>query len=165
MFQALLALGSPVGECAASMEAMRRDARSSTYNNPMAVSQILPALHQKSYLAIKTKNCFNEDGKCSIISVHLFFPGCVVFSSRCVSSYRNSGAGAFRSRRGFTKWDQSDSDGGGGDVQRGDCSLLRGCAKGQFSVGGPGTSQGEKCWLHVSVYPHGVIFCVQKQEI
>lgn len=59
--QALLALGSPVGECAASMEAMRRDARSSTYNNPMAVSQILPALHQKSYLAVKTKNCLNED--------------------------------------------------------------------------------------------------------
>lgn len=69
-----MALGSPVGECAASMEAMRRDARSSTYNNPMAVSQILPALHQKSYLAVKTKNCLNEDGMCSVIAVHLFFP-------------------------------------------------------------------------------------------
>lgn len=71
VFKALLALGSPVGECAASMEAMRRDARSSTYNNPMAVSQILPALHQKSYLALKTKNCLNEDGTCSVISAHL----------------------------------------------------------------------------------------------
>lgn len=48
------------------MEAMRRDARSSTYNNPMAVSQILPALHQKSYLAVKTKNCLNEDGTAAL---------------------------------------------------------------------------------------------------
>lgn len=59
--QALLAMGGQVAECAASMEAMRRDARSNTYHNPMAVSQILPALHQKSYLTVKSKQCLNED--------------------------------------------------------------------------------------------------------
>lgn len=59
--QALLALGSPVEQCAASMKAMRTGARSGTYHNPMASSQILPALHQKSYLAVKNMNCLNED--------------------------------------------------------------------------------------------------------
>uniref|UniRef100_UPI0037E91AFE transcobalamin-2 isoform X2 n=1 Tax=Semicossyphus pulcher TaxID=241346 RepID=UPI0037E91AFE len=59
--QALLAMGSPVAECAASMEAMRTDARANKYENPMAVSQILPALHQKSYLTVKVKECLDED--------------------------------------------------------------------------------------------------------
>ncbi|KAM6944261.1 transcobalamin-2 [Lycodopsis pacificus] len=59
--QALIAMGSPVAECAASMEAMRTDARSNTYHNPMGISQILPALQQKSYLAVKNKECLNED--------------------------------------------------------------------------------------------------------
>lgn len=59
--QALLAMGSPVAECAASMQAMRTDARRNIYHNPMAISQILPALQQKSYLILKTKQCFNED--------------------------------------------------------------------------------------------------------
>ncbi|XP_056275271.1 transcobalamin-2 [Pseudoliparis swirei] len=59
--QALIAMGSHVAECAASMEAMRTGARSNTYNNPMAISQILPALQQKSYMAVKSKQCLNED--------------------------------------------------------------------------------------------------------
>ncbi|XP_063753112.1 transcobalamin-2 isoform X1 [Eleginops maclovinus] len=59
--QALLAMGSHVAECAASMEAMRTDARSNTYHNAMAISQILPALQQKSYLTIKNRECLNED--------------------------------------------------------------------------------------------------------
>ncbi|XP_071339052.1 transcobalamin-2 [Trachinotus anak] len=59
--QALLAMGSEVAECAASMEAMRTDARRNIYHNPMAISQILPALQQKSYLTVKTKECLNED--------------------------------------------------------------------------------------------------------
>ncbi|XP_075882084.1 transcobalamin-2 [Nelusetta ayraudi] len=59
--QALLALGSPVESCDASMEAMRTGIRSGTYHNPMASSQILPALQQKSYLAVKNKDCLNED--------------------------------------------------------------------------------------------------------
>lgn len=59
--QALIAMGSQVAECAASMEAMRTDARSNTYHNPMGISQILPALQQKSYLAVKNKECLNED--------------------------------------------------------------------------------------------------------
>lgn len=68
MFKALLAMGSPVAECDASMEAIRTDARSNTYHNPMAISQILPALYQKSYLTVKSKECLNEDGMCSLIS-------------------------------------------------------------------------------------------------
>ncbi|XP_023269196.1 transcobalamin-2-like [Seriola lalandi dorsalis] len=59
--QALLAMGSQVAECAASMEAMRTGARSNTYHNPMAISQILPALQQKTYLTVKSKDCLNED--------------------------------------------------------------------------------------------------------
>lgn len=59
--QALLAMGSPVEECAASMEAMRTGARGNTYNNPMAISQVLPALHHKSYLSVKGKECLGED--------------------------------------------------------------------------------------------------------
>ncbi|XP_051279607.1 transcobalamin-2 [Dicentrarchus labrax] len=59
--QALLAMGSPVAECAVPMEAMRADARNNTYHNPMAISQILPALHQKSYLTVKSKECDNDD--------------------------------------------------------------------------------------------------------
>lgn len=72
VFKALLAMGSPVAECAASMEAMRTDARSNTYHNPMAVSQILPALQQKSYLAVKSKECQNEDGMYNIIFLPLW---------------------------------------------------------------------------------------------
>ncbi|XP_028314320.1 transcobalamin-2 [Gouania willdenowi] len=59
--QALLAMGSEVSMCAPSMEAMRTAANSNTYSNPMAVSQILPALHLKSYLTLRTKDCLNED--------------------------------------------------------------------------------------------------------
>uniref|UniRef100_UPI003AAC82C5 transcobalamin-2 n=1 Tax=Centroberyx gerrardi TaxID=166262 RepID=UPI003AAC82C5 len=59
--QALLAMGSQVAECAASMEAMRTDARSNTYHNPMSISQTLPALQQKTYLHVKSKECLNED--------------------------------------------------------------------------------------------------------
>uniref|UniRef100_A0A1A8E298 Transcobalamin II, like n=1 Tax=Nothobranchius kadleci TaxID=1051664 RepID=A0A1A8E298_NOTKA len=59
--QALLAMGTNVEECAASMEAMRTAARSNTYHNPMAISQTLPALQKKSYLNVKSKECLNED--------------------------------------------------------------------------------------------------------
>ncbi|XP_006784349.1 transcobalamin-2 [Neolamprologus brichardi] len=59
--QALLAMGSEVAECAASMEAMRTAARSNAYHNPMAISQTLPALHQTSYMAVKSKECLTED--------------------------------------------------------------------------------------------------------
>lgn len=70
--QALLAMGIQVSAqptcrssssvvCAVSMEAMRRDARNNTYHNPMALSQVLPALHHKSYLTVKDMDCLNED--------------------------------------------------------------------------------------------------------
>lgn len=153
VFKSLLAMGSHIAECAASMEAMRTDARSSTYDNPMAVSQILPALQHKSYLSVKSKECINEDGMCSITSTscgHCDVRLCLYTVSWCVRSYRHSGAGAYRSCGGFTKQDQSHRDGASGDIQRSDCWILCGSAKGQLSVGGPWTSQGEKCWLHVS---------------
>ncbi|XP_029493799.2 transcobalamin-2 [Oncorhynchus nerka] len=59
--QALLAMGSQVQECSTSMEAMRSDVRKGTYLNPMAMSQTLPALQQKTYLQVKGKQCRNED--------------------------------------------------------------------------------------------------------
>ncbi|XP_010730858.3 transcobalamin-2 [Larimichthys crocea] len=59
--QALAALGQPVEKCGATMNAMRTDARNNKYHNPMAISQILPALHQKTYLSLREKNCENED--------------------------------------------------------------------------------------------------------
>ncbi|KAM9360250.1 transcobalamin-2 [Symphorus nematophorus] len=59
--QALLAMGSPATEYATSMEAMRTGARANTYHNPMAISQVLPALNLKSYLTVKNKECLNED--------------------------------------------------------------------------------------------------------
>jgi len=62
-------MGSEVAEYAATMEAMRTAFRSNIYHNPMANSQILPALYKKSYLSVKSKECLNEDGMCSRISV------------------------------------------------------------------------------------------------
>ncbi|KAF1389159.1 hypothetical protein PFLUV_G00070560 [Perca fluviatilis] len=58
--QALLAMGSPFAEYATSMEAMRISARNNIYHNPMAISQILPALQLKSYLAVESMGCLNE---------------------------------------------------------------------------------------------------------
>lgn len=59
--QALLAMGSQIEECATSMEAMRTSARSNAYFNPMAISQTLPGLQQKTYLHVKSMECSNED--------------------------------------------------------------------------------------------------------
>lgn len=60
--QALLAMGTQMEECASAMEALRADFKKGTYHNPMAVSQVLPALQQQSYLHLKSKECRNEDG-------------------------------------------------------------------------------------------------------
>lgn len=79
-----------------------------------------------------------------------FLPSDPLSLHHALRLYRQSCSGACGSCGGFTKWDQSGSDGGGGDVQRGSSSLPCGCAEGQLSVGRPETSQGEKCWLHVS---------------
>lgn len=62
LFQALLAMGSPETEYTAAMEAMRASVRCETYHNPMAISQVLPALYLQSYLSIKNKQCLSEDG-------------------------------------------------------------------------------------------------------
>ncbi|CAG08472.1 unnamed protein product [Tetraodon nigroviridis] len=59
--QALLAMGSPESEYTAAMEAMRTSVRCNVYHNPMAMSQVLPALHLKSYLSLQNKECVSED--------------------------------------------------------------------------------------------------------
>lgn len=157
-------MGSPVGHCAASMEAMRTGARSNTYHNPMAISQILPALHQKSYLAVKTKNCLEEDGMCSVVSPPCgHFRWCQAVSSwlcRVSSCLRLLSVGARWAWGGSAKWDQSDSDRGGGDVEWSSFSLPCGCAKGQHSVGGPGNPHGEKHQLHVSLYNANLMYFI-----
>lgn len=62
LFQALLAMGNKVGEDSTSMKALWADVEKGTYHNPMAISQILPALQQSSYLHLKNKDCSSEDG-------------------------------------------------------------------------------------------------------
>uniref|UniRef100_A0A3B4B6I8 Transcobalamin-like C-terminal domain-containing protein n=1 Tax=Periophthalmus magnuspinnatus TaxID=409849 RepID=A0A3B4B6I8_9GOBI len=59
--QALLAMGQQVFECSMPLEAMRRDARNGLYHNPMALSQVLPALQLRSYISTRTKQCLAED--------------------------------------------------------------------------------------------------------
>ncbi|XP_028852437.1 transcobalamin-2 isoform X2 [Denticeps clupeoides] len=59
--QALLAMGTQVEKCSDSMNALRADVRKGTYHNPMAISQVLPALLQRSYLNVKGKECREED--------------------------------------------------------------------------------------------------------
>ncbi|KAL0193577.1 hypothetical protein M9458_011873, partial [Cirrhinus mrigala] len=56
--QALMAMGSQAEE---AVEALRADVKKGTYHNPMAASQVLPALHQRTYLHVKSQECRNED--------------------------------------------------------------------------------------------------------
>lgn len=60
--QALYAMGVEMEECGTAIEALRADIRKGTYHNPMAASQVLPALYQQSYLHLKSKECRSEDG-------------------------------------------------------------------------------------------------------
>lgn len=55
-------MGSQMDEIGSALEALRADARKGTYFNPMAISQVLPALQQQSYLYLKSKDCRSEDG-------------------------------------------------------------------------------------------------------
>ncbi|XP_067295050.1 transcobalamin-2 [Pseudorasbora parva] len=64
--QALLAMGSQLEEYDSAMEALKADVKKGTYHNPMAASQVLPALHQQSYLDLKKKECRNEDDTLTI---------------------------------------------------------------------------------------------------
>ncbi|XP_016420936.1 transcobalamin-2-like [Sinocyclocheilus rhinocerous] len=64
--QALMAMGSQMEECGSAMEALRADVMKGTYHNPMAVSQVLPALHQRTYLQLKSQECCNEDDTLTI---------------------------------------------------------------------------------------------------
>ncbi|TRY54453.1 hypothetical protein DNTS_023718 [Danionella cerebrum] len=59
--QALLAMGIEVEECAAAFEALWEDVKKGTYHNPIAASQVLPALQHQSYLELKSKECRRED--------------------------------------------------------------------------------------------------------
>ncbi|XP_053726076.1 transcobalamin-2 [Synchiropus splendidus] len=59
--QALLAMGHLLAEDSAAVEAMRTAVKDNKYHNPMAMSQVLPALQLKSYLSVKNKDCLNED--------------------------------------------------------------------------------------------------------
>lgn len=82
-------MGHQVSDCAASMVAMRTDARNNLYHNPMAVSQILPALHHKSYLALKNMQCLGEDGRALFLSLQpLAFSG---FILKCKSESLKKG--------------------------------------------------------------------------
>ncbi|XP_060763448.1 transcobalamin-2 [Neoarius graeffei] len=66
--QALLALGKKVDEKSPSVKALWADVENGTYHNPMGISQILPALQQRSYLDLKKKNCQDEDDSLSLSS-------------------------------------------------------------------------------------------------
>ncbi|XP_068167446.1 transcobalamin-2 [Antennarius striatus] len=69
--QALLAMESPLLDYAVSIEAIRTGVRANVYHNPMAISQILPALHQKSYLSVRNEDCLNEDNTLVLESIDL----------------------------------------------------------------------------------------------
>ncbi|KAK3538862.1 hypothetical protein QTP86_018770, partial [Hemibagrus guttatus] len=72
--QALLAMGSNVDECATPVKALWSDARNGSYHNAMAISQILPALQQRSYLHLKNKECLNEDDTLILDAVPVVLP-------------------------------------------------------------------------------------------
>ncbi|KAK2845381.1 hypothetical protein Q7C36_010235 [Tachysurus vachellii] len=72
--QALLAMGSNTDKCAIPMKAMWSDARNGSYHNAMAISQILPALQQRSYLHLKNKECLNEDDTLVVDAVPVILP-------------------------------------------------------------------------------------------
>lgn len=59
--QALRAMGHPVADNSAPMEALRTAVKNNKYHNPMTMSQVLPALQMKSYLSVKNKDCLNEE--------------------------------------------------------------------------------------------------------
>ncbi|KAL4646642.1 transcobalamin-2-like isoform X1 [Arapaima gigas] len=49
------------------MEALKRSARNCVYHNPMAISQVLPALQHKSYLQLRVQQCTNEDNSLNVM--------------------------------------------------------------------------------------------------
>ncbi|XP_053336376.1 transcobalamin-2 isoform X2 [Clarias gariepinus] len=73
--QALLAMGNKVDECDKSMKALWSAARNGSYHNPMAISQTLPALQQRSYLNLKNKLCLNEDDTLTLGPTPVVLPG------------------------------------------------------------------------------------------
>uniref|UniRef100_W5KQN6 Transcobalamin II n=1 Tax=Astyanax mexicanus TaxID=7994 RepID=W5KQN6_ASTMX len=57
----LQVIGGGELRCSAPMEALRSDARRGRYHSPMALSQTLPALQQRTYLHLRGGDCRNED--------------------------------------------------------------------------------------------------------
>ncbi|XP_052413358.1 transcobalamin-2 [Carassius gibelio] len=80
--QALIAMGSQMEECGSAMEALRADLKKGTYHNPMAISQVLPALHQRTYLHLKSQECRNEN---DTLTLDADSPAEVLLSHRQVS--------------------------------------------------------------------------------
>lgn len=89
-----------------------------------------------------------------MVRAALFLPSVVTVkylcSHWCSPPLRHSGAETHWSCGSYIQWQQCGPDSGSCHVQWGGCCLLCGCAKGQLFIEGPWTSQGEKCWLHVS---------------
>ncbi|XP_058850761.1 transcobalamin-2-like [Acipenser ruthenus] len=59
--QALLAMNSAASQCSTAVETLVTEMSLGTFHNPMAISQLLPVLHQKTYLDISKMDCTGED--------------------------------------------------------------------------------------------------------
>ncbi|MGH0178743.1 UNVERIFIED_CONTAM: hypothetical protein FKN15_078282 [Acipenser sinensis] len=59
--QALLAMNSAAAQCSTAVETLVTEMSLGTFHNPMAISQLLPVLHQKTYLDISKMDCTGED--------------------------------------------------------------------------------------------------------
>ncbi|XP_041079285.1 transcobalamin-2 [Polyodon spathula] len=59
--QALMAMNSVATQCSTVMETLEAEMSLGTFHNPMAISQLLPVLHQKTYLDISKMDCTGED--------------------------------------------------------------------------------------------------------
>lgn len=146
--QSLLAMGVQVPECSVSMEALRNSARNGVYHNPMAISQVLPALQQRSYLHVKTQGCSKEDGMSQshqrfYILGHITY-GCLRFSTYLLIamivflivavgfSCRQSGAGIQTSGWGI-RWCHGICAGGGSQFRGPPCLKLHWHSKGIHS--------------------------------
>ncbi|XP_069038386.1 transcobalamin-2 [Lepisosteus oculatus] len=59
--QALRAMGARPALCSSAMAALVTEMGRGTFHNPMALSQLLPALHHRTYLDVRSMACQEED--------------------------------------------------------------------------------------------------------
>ncbi|MBN3311300.1 transcobalamin-2 [Amia ocellicauda] len=59
--QALQAVGSEGALCSSAMQVLTTEIGRGTFHNPMAMSQLLPILHYKTYLDVRSMECNGED--------------------------------------------------------------------------------------------------------